>query len=181
MRRIPLLIFSIGLLTMLTGCGGGTSGLPALGQSVTSSDGVTVRVPDGWLEPVTRSGVILYNNADGKAGMDVLQARSGGLAIQISRQTATSDQTPADLFDSVFNRLASRLGMTLSAKETVSLGGVDVIKSSGAMAGTSPDMALTVALKPVSEGYVTVIGYLHPDELAVHTPVIDAIIASIGG
>lgn len=197
MRKTGLLLITVFLMIGLTACGGGTPAatsapantpvpdepatptLPALSQSVTSETGVTVNYPDGWLDPIATIGVFLYNNADGQATMSFLRARPGGLAFQINTQPGASGQTEEELFDFTFSPLAAGMGITLGEKEKVTLGDVVAIKATGANTDAASQIAIYTALKPVSEGYVTFVVYLHPDEIEAQTPLIEAILATV--
>ncbi len=155
--------------------------VPALSQTVTSSNNnVTVSYPDGWLDPVATVGVFLYNNADGQSTMNFMRARPGGMAFQINSQPNSSNRTPEELFDFTFSPLASGLGMTLSDPETITLGGVEVLKATAANTSAGSELGLYVALKPTSDGnFATFVVYLPPDEIEAQTPLIEAILASV--
>jgi hypothetical protein len=197
-NRLVLLLASILLIVILTACGGGTPAattapvntpppadtptpaLPALSQSVTSSNnGVTVAYPEGWLEPIATVGVFLFNNTDGQRTIDFMRGRPGGLAFQINTQPNSGQRTPDEAFDFTFNPLVSGMGVTLSEKQTVTIGGTEVIKATGANTTTASEIGLYVALKPVGEGFITFVVYLHPDEIEAQTPLIEAILASV--
>jgi len=197
MRKTGLLLIIILLVSGLTACGGGTPPatsvpantpvpdvpvaptLPALSQSVTSQNGVSVNYPDGWLDPIATIGVFLYNNADGQATMSFLRARPGGLAFQINSQPGSSGQTEEELFDFTFSPLAEGMGITLGEKEKIAFGDVVAIKAIGANNSAASQIAIYTALKPAGEdGYVTFVVYLHPDEIEAQTPLIEAILAT---
>lgn len=199
MRRTGLLFLSILLIAALAACGGGTPtpaapaggdspppaepaapALPALSQSVTSNNGVTVSYPEGWLDPVATVGVFLYNNADGQSTMNFMRSRPGGLAFQINVQPNSSNQTPEEFFDFMFGNLASGMSITLGEKQAVTLGDVEGLKASGANADAASRIAIFVAIKPVSDAaYATMVVYLEPDEIETHTPLMEAILASV--
>lgn len=152
--------------------------LPELTETVTSENGVTVRYPAGWLDPIATIGVFLYNNADGQSIMNFMRARAGGLAFQINTQPNSTDRTPAELFEFTFSPLATGLGITLSAPETVTIDGVEVLRATGANTNAGSEIGLYVALKPVGEQFITCVVYLSPDEIAAQTPLIEAILAT---
>ncbi len=194
MRKPGLLLLSILLVIGVAGCGGtpasSTSApadtpvpdepaLPALSQSVTSSDGVTVSYPDGWKDPIATVGVFLFNNADGEATLNFLRSRPGGLAFQINLQPGTTVPTATELFDFSFNGLASGIGITLGEKQTLTLGDAEIIKATGANTDAASQIGMYVALKPVSQGYVTFAVFLAPDEIEAQTPLIEAILSSV--
>lgn len=202
--RTRLLLASILLLSLivtLTACGGGTTttpasdtpsiptptdvpaepeapALPELSETVTSENGVSVSYPSGWLDPIATIGVFLYNNDDGQAMMNFMRGRVGGMAFQINAQPGSSERTPDELFDFSFNGLISGLGITPGAKETMTLGGVEIIKSVSANTNAGSEIALYTALKPVGDEFVTFIVYLHPNDVEAQTPLIEAILES---
>ncbi|MBE2272262.1 MAG: hypothetical protein IAE80_28765 [Anaerolinea sp.] len=199
--RIRLLFVSVLLLTLfvtLTACGGSAASptatsapaatpvpveptapaLPTLDQTVTSENGVSVSYPSGWLDPVATIGIFLYNNADGQATMNFMRARVGGMAFQINMQPNSSERTPDELFDFTFNGLITGLSITPAAKETITLDGVEIIKSVSANTTAGSEIALYTALKPVEDGFVTFIVYLHPNDVEAQTPLIEAMLAS---
>ena len=198
MRKTGLFIVFILIMIGLTACGGSaapatsvpptsppaptdppTPALPALSQSVTSDNGVTVSYPDGWLDPVATIGVFLYNNADGQATINFMRARAGGMAFQINSQPGSSERTPEELFDFSFEPLASGMGITLGEQETFTLGDAEVIKATGANTDAASQIAIYTALKPVGEDFVTFVVYLHPDEIEAQTPLLEAILESV--
>lgn len=199
MRRTGMLFLSILLIAALAACGGGTPtpaapaggdspppaepaapALPALSQSVTSNNGVSVSYPEGWLDPVATVGVFLYNNADGQSTMNFMRSRPGGLAFQINVQPNSTNQTPEEFFDFMFGNLASGMGITLGEKQAVTLGDVAGLKASGANTDAASEIAIFVAIKPVSDAaYATMVVYLEPDEIETHTPLMEAILASV--
>lgn len=199
MRRTGLLFLSMLLVAALAACGGGTPtpaapaggdspppaapvapALPALSQSVTSNNGVSVSYPEGWLDPVATVGVFLYNNADGQSTMNFMRSRPGGLAFQINVQPNSSNQTPEEFFDFMFGNLASGMSITLGEKQAVTLGDAAGLKASGANTDAASRIAIFVAIKPVSDThYATMVVYLEPDEIETHTPLMEAILASV--
>lgn len=198
--RTRLLFTSILLFTLvvtLTSCGGSPTpapdaataptdapvepeapALPTLSETVTSDNGVSVSYPSGWLDPIATIGVFLINNADGQATLDFMRARVGGMAFQINMQPNSSGGTADELFDFSFNPLITGLGITPGAKETITLGGVEIIKSVSVNATAGSEIALYTALKPVGDDFVTFVVYLHPNDVEAQTPLIEAILES---
>ncbi len=86
--------------------------------------------------------------------------------------------TADELFDFSFNPLITGLGITPGAKETITLGGVEVIKSVSVNATAGSEIALYTALKPVGDDFVTFVVYLHPNDVEAQTPLIEAILES---
>lgn len=195
--RTRLLFTSILLFTLvvtLTSCGGSPTPtpdaavaptdapvepeVPALSETITSDNGVTVNYPSGWLDPIATIGVFLINNADGQATLDFMRARVGGMAFQINMQPNSSGGTADELFDFSFNPLITGLGITPGAKETITLGGVEIIKSVSVNATAGSEIALYTALKPVGDDFVTFVVYLHPNDVEAQTPLIEMILES---
>ncbi len=199
MRVTPLLPFVL-IVLLLAACGGepvtdapaSTTGpteppaaeapaepeVPALAKSVTSSDGVTVNYPDGWLDPAATVGVFLYNNTDGQNIMSFMRGRPGGMAFQIGWQPNNDELSLQDAYTFFFSPLIANMGVTMNEPETFMLGDVEAIKAIGANTAAGSSLGLYTALKPVDDGgFITFVVYLDPSELDAHTTVIEAILA----
>ena len=203
MRQVVSLALCVLLLIILAACGGSTpasttapadtpaaqspteaaqppaeSETPALNQTVTSGNGVTVSYPDGWLDPLADIGVFLYNNADGQNIMNFMRGRPGGMAYQINWQPNNSDMSLEEAFDFFLGPFYSSLSRTPGELQTFTLDGVEAIKATSADTGAATSLGLYTALKPADDGFITFITYLDPSEIEMHTPLIEAILAS---
>lgn len=196
MRYLNLIVIVLVLIMTVTACGGDAttpapaetpaaeapvaSDLPALTQTVTSGNHVTVSYPDGWLDPISDIGVFLYNNKDGQDILSFMRARPGGLAFQINSQPGSSQRTPTELFEFTFSPLVEGLGMTLSEPETITLDGVEILKTTATNVNAGSNLGLYLALKPASDGgFATFVVYLSPDEIEAQTPLIEAILSTV--
>lgn len=153
--------------------------IPPLSQTVTSTtDGVTVSYPDGWLDPLATVGVFLYNNADGQNIMNFMRGRPGGMAFQIGWQPNNTGMSLEEAFDFFLNPFYASLSKTPGELQTFTVDGVEAIKATVADTGAATSLGLYTALKPADDGFITFIAYLDPAEIEQNTPLIEAILAS---
>lgn len=76
--------------------------------------------------------------------------------------------------------MEARVVSAHTVQQTIALGNVEGLKASGANTDAASKVGLFVAIKPVSDTtYATMAVYLEPDEIATHTPLMEAILASI--
>lgn len=168
----------------LAACGSGGSNattppeaatLPELTQSTTSDDGVTVRYPDGWMPPITKIGIFVYNSKEAETGVTLLSMPKGSLYIQIGKQPFAG-KTLSEVFDFAYSQMPQMLKLTLGEKQNTKVGSVDVFKA----VGKGEKIALYAAVLPGDdESYLSYSVYVHPDELEAQTPLIEAILATV--
>jgi hypothetical protein len=97
----------------------GAAALPELTESTTSNNGVTVRYPAGWEEPISTVGVFLYNNSGAQTALTLLRFREGQLAFQINAQPVSAQRSFEEAFNFFFGSLAAGVNITLSTAEAI--------------------------------------------------------------
>jgi hypothetical protein len=198
MRRVLSTATIIAVLIIMAGCGGGTqttpapsvpdspppaadapssaADLPELTESTTSNNGVTVRYPAGWEEPISTVGVFLYNNSGAQTALALLRFREGQLAFQINAQPVSTQRNFEEAFNFHFGSLASGVNITLSTPEAITVGEAPALRATG----SSDAMGMYLALIQVSEGwYITFVAYTNPAELEAQTPLIEAVMNTV--
>jgi hypothetical protein len=201
MQRVPSWIVLLVVALMISACGGGSAttaptqasapeattaptdsqaaSAPDLSETVTSTNGVTVSYPSGWPSPFAEVGVFLYNSTGAQTGAFTLfRMGEGQIAFQISAQANSANKTPEELFKFAFEGMASSLGMTLPAPESLKVGDMDVLKATT----TSDAMAIYYALVPTSDEtypYAMFLAFVHTNELDANTALIEAMLATV--
>ncbi len=184
MRQFTMIIL-LGLAAlMMAACGGGGGGgsadgggtdntvpesasAPTLAQSVTSNDGITVRYPAGWSDPIATTGIFVFNRDTAAGGIFSNRMDAGNIYIQINK-TPLVGEAPAQL-----TTLLSQIPAELSAPADLP-GGNGIYTT-----GSAENIAVLGALITTESGGVVFIGYSNPAELAQNQALFLAMIDSL--